>query len=180
MNAGIDGVQKGGRTLRTEIYWVHDFQPGRLAIMPCPCGGERLEDELRFLANLDVQILASLLTDEDALAYELGLEEKLCAKVGIEYLSFPIDDHDVPDSTANAAAFIENLAAHLARGRNIAVHCLAGIGRSGLICACLLVTAGFSPKQAFAKLSAARRLAAPETDEQKKWVIDFAETLSRS
>ena len=44
----------------------------------------------------------------------------------------------------------------------------------------LLVTAGFSPKQAFAKLSAARRLASPETDEQKKWVIDFAETLRRS
>ena len=96
----------------------------------------------------------------------------------IEYLSFPIDDHSVPDTTTEAAAFIESLSTRLARGRNIAVHCLAGIGRSGLICASLLVTAGFSPQQAFAKLSAARRIPAPETDEQKEWVIDFAESLT--
>ena len=88
--------------MKTEIYWVHDFQPGRLAIMPRPRGGDWLEEELSFLANLDVQILASLLTDEDALNCELELEEKLCAKVGIEYLSYPIEDHDVPDSTSDA------------------------------------------------------------------------------
>lgn len=166
--------------MKTEIYWIHDFQPGRLAIMPCPRGGEELEDELRFLANLGVQILASVLTDEDGLGYELELEERLCTKLGIEYLSFPIDDHDVPGSTADATAFIESLATRLARGRNVAVHCLAGIGRSGLICASLLVTAGFSPQQAFDKLSAARGIASPETDEQKQWVIDFAESLNHA
>ena len=177
VNAEIGRLQKGGSAVTTEIYWVHDFQPGRLAIMPCPRGGEMLEDELRYLANLDVKILASLLTDEDVLGYALELEEKLCAKVGIEYLSFPIQDHDVPASTAAATAFIESLAARLANGQNIAVHCLAGIGRSGLICSCLLVTAGFSPRQAFTKLSAARGIPSPETDEQKTWVTEFSEAL---
>ena len=177
MSAGTSRLRKGGRTLKTEIYWVHDFQPGRLAIMPCPRGGERLEDELRYLANLDVQMLASLLTDDDALGYELELEETLCREVGIEYLSFPIEDHGVPESADDATAFIESLATRLEGGQNIAVHCLAGIGRSGLICACLLVTAGFSPQQAFIKLGANRGIASPETDEQKKWVIDFSESL---
>jgi protein-tyrosine phosphatase len=162
--------------VQTEIYWIHDFQPGRLAIMPCPQGGERLEDEIRFLANLDVNVLVSLLTRDDALDYELVDESELCDRFGLEYLSFPIADHQVPGSITDVAALVDNLADRLARGKNIAIHCLAGIGRSGLIAACLLTTAGFPPKQAFDKLSHTRGFTAPETDEQREWVIDFADS----
>lgn len=162
--------------MQTEIYWVHDFQPGRLAIMPCPPGGQRLESEVRFLANLDVGVLVSLLMHDDALEYELADESELCARFGLEYLSFPIEDHQVPRSITDLAAFVDKLADRLARGKSIAIHCLAGIGRSGLIAACLLTTAGFSPQQAFDKLSRARGFAAPETEQQRECVIDFADS----
>ena len=166
----------GGSGVQTEIYWVHDFQPGRLAVMPCPQGGEWLEDEIRFLANLDVHVLVSLLTRDDALECELTDESELCGRFGLEYFSFPIEDHQVPRSITDVAAFVDTLAERLARRNNIAIHCLAGIGRSGLLAACLLTTAGFSPQQAFDKLSRARGFSAPETEQQREWVIDFADS----
>ena len=162
--------------MQTEIHWVHDFQPGRLAIMPCPRGGECLEDEIRFLVNLDVHVLVSLLTRDDALECELTDESELCGRFGLEYLSFPIEDHQIPRSITDVAALVDNLAERLARRKNIAIHCLAGIGRSGLIAACLLTTAGFSPQQAFDKLSRARGFTTPETEQQCQWVIDFADS----
>ena len=55
-------------------------------------------------------------------------------------------------------------------GKNVAVHCRQGIGRSGLIAAGLLTTSGIPPDEAIQIVSTARRLAVPETMDQRLWV----------
>jgi protein-tyrosine phosphatase len=62
----------------------------------------------------------------------------------------------------------------LASGRNVVVHCRQGIGRTGLVAACLLVSKGESPETAVEKLSAARGVPIPETAEQRRWIDHYA------
>ena len=60
----------------------------------------------------------------------------------------------------------------------MAVHCFASRGRSGIIAILLLTLCGWAPEAAMAKLSELRGHQVPETDEQRDWVMQTAETLA--
>jgi protein-tyrosine phosphatase len=66
----------------------------------------------------------------------------------------------------------------LASGKTVALHCRQGIGRSSLIAACLLVTAGEEPRSAFERIGSMRGVRVPETPEQEQWVLDSASALA--
>ena len=70
------------------------------------------------------------------------------------------------------------LDAELSAGKNVVVHCRQGIGRTGLIAACLLVSRGVSPGSAVDALSAARGIQVPETAEQRQWIDHYAAVLA--
>ena len=108
-----------------------------------------------------------------------GLQEnEVCQKNGLEFLSLPIIDRSVPALDSNTVNLFERVAAALAQGKKITVHCRQGIGRSGLIAASLLVAKGTSPAAAVEQVGKARRATVPETPEQRAWIDAFAATLS--
>ena len=65
---------------------------------------------------------------------------------------------------------IADIAASLEEGKNVAVHCRQGIGRSGLIAVGVLAHSGISCERAIQVVSSARGLAVPETAEQLSWL----------
>jgi protein-tyrosine phosphatase len=69
------------------------------------------------------------------------------------------------------------LANLLKEGRGVVVHCRQGVGRSALIAACVLVLSGVSVNKAFELIENARGCSVPDTEEQRKWVVQFAEGL---
>jgi hypothetical protein len=66
------------------------------------------------------------------------------------------------------------LRATLNAGKNVAIHCRQGIGRSGIIVAALLLTSGVNLNQAIDTVSRARGQAIPETPEQLRWLQRLA------
>lgn len=161
-----------------EIYWIRDFLTGHLAIMPRPRADDWddwLEDEMRGLRQEGVNILVCLLTIDEI--HDLGLSEerRFCQHNDIEFISFPIADRTVPPSFVKTRQLSQTLLVQIEAGKKIAVHCRAGIGRSGLIAASILVCAGISPTQAYAMVSKARGLQVPDTAEQELWLIQFAQ-----
>jgi len=58
-------------------------------------------------------------------------------------------------------------------GKNIAIHCRAGIGRTGLSASCLLICDGYSAEAAMDMVSAARGVQIPDTEEQFDFICDF-------
>jgi protein-tyrosine phosphatase len=84
----------------------------------------------------------------------------------------------VPQSESDVSRMLERLDSELSSGRRVVAHCRQGIGRTGLIAACLLVSKGWEPAAAVAALSAARSLAVPETEEQRRWIDRYAATLT--
>ena len=68
---------------------------------------------------------------------------------------------------------IDDLHAELASGRNVTVHCKGGLGRSGLVAACLLVRTGLGPDDAI-DVVRTHRPGSIQTSSQEVYVRDFA------
>jgi len=163
-----------------EIFWVTTIGSARLATMPKPRGGDWLEDEIRSLREQGVDVLVSTLTDEEIVEVALADEPLYCMNNLIEFLRFPIPDHTAPPLDGKLSEFITGLSARIAAGKNIAIHCRAGLGRSTTIAACLMVSAEIDPLRACDLISAARGYTVPETEEQRNLVMRFAQARSLS
>jgi protein-tyrosine phosphatase len=161
------------------IYWITGSGPLHLAIMPRPEGGKELRDDIHALQTESVDILISLLTPEEIIDFDLSEEPDVCAAHGIEYRPFPITDHSTPTSYMAVLDFATKLERELKAGKAIAIHCYAGIGRSSLMAACVLVIHGKSTIEAFDQIRQARGCHVPDTGAQFAWVESFAERLSQ-
>jgi protein-tyrosine phosphatase len=67
---------------------------------------------------------------------------------------------------------LRELVADLAAGRHVVIHCWAGIGRSSVLAASLMVLTGVTPDEAVRRISDVRGQAVPETPEQRAWIFD--------
>jgi protein-tyrosine phosphatase len=152
-----------------EICWIEAPPPGGLAVMPRPRGGDWLEDEVREFRKERVDVVASLLEPEEAARFDLAHEGGVCEAAGIEFLSLPIPDHDVPG--ADAPRFVEGLVRRYRQGRRIAVHCFGGLGRAPTIAAAVLVDLGLPVEETLRRISEARGFPVPEMPEQRAWIF---------
>jgi len=153
-------------------YWIEAGE-WRLAILPRPHGNDWLPDDIAAAHRAGVDVIVSALTLAEAQELGLAEEQECCARSGIEYLSFPIEDRSLPASANDLADFLDGLHAKLQHGKSVAIHCRAGIGRSSMACACLLSKQGISIDSAFQKIQAARGCNVPDTPEQHQWAEAF-------
>jgi len=162
----------------TKLHWVDGPWPGRLALSSRPRGGDWLDDEIASWQRSGVATVFSLLTPEEEC--DLGVEHEASEVKarGMQFVSLAIPDRQVPRSDAEVAGALERLDADLSSGKNVLVHCRQGIGRTGLIAACLLVMKGWSPGAAVEMLTTARGAPIPETEEQRRWIDHYAALLA--
>jgi protein-tyrosine phosphatase len=161
-----------------QIYWMKGPWPGKLALSARPRGGDWLDDEIKSWHREGVDEVVSLLTSDEEHDLDLANEAKVAAKEGVRFLSFPIPDRQVPDSRAALTSTLEKVDADLSTGRNVLIHCRQGIGRTGLVAACLLVSKGWDPASAVEHISSSRGVSVPETDEQRRWIDRYAAVLA--
>jgi protein-tyrosine phosphatase len=128
-------------------YWIKT-EGVRLAIIPRPRGQDWLPDDTSLQrAGIDVVVSALTAAENE----ELGLveESRFCQSRAIEFLSFPIEDRSVPNSSAEFSELVNSVTDSLRKGKAVAVHCRAGIGRSSMIVASALINIGLSAESAF-------------------------------
>ena len=136
--------------------WIE--QP-RLAGMARPDSAQ----DLAWLRNQGIEVLISLTEDR--------LRRDWVNEAGLMAVHVPVEDMTVPapEQIDQCVATIER--AH-ERGMRVAVHCGAGLGRTGVILASYLVAQGMSAPNAIAKV---RRLrpGSVETEEQERGIEDY-------
>lgn len=165
--------------MRNDVYWVDGPWPGKLAMSARPRGGDWLPDEIARWKGLGINAIFSLLTPDEERDLDLLAEAQESRRVGLSFVTFPIEDRGVPKSEVELNKMLTRATDMLSSSQNVLVHCRQGIGRSGLFAACLLVRAGMNPSAAVDSLSATRGLAIPETSEQRNWIERYATAMTK-
>lgn len=160
-----------------KVFWVPGPWRGKLGILPRPRGGDWLGDETKAWRKARIDVVVSLLEPGEQVQLALEGEAAAATASGVEFRPFPIPDRGVPASQEAVAKLASRIVEALETGRNVAVHCRQGIGRSALIVGAVLVAAGQDPKTALKTIEKSRGLEVPETEEQRQWLRDFASWL---
>ncbi len=157
--------------IQAEMYKVGTMGDGFLAIMACPTLDDEAPASITNIARLGIRQVVSLL--EPSEARNLGLEaERLAVKAhAMDFISLPIPDMGVPSSVDDFAQTAQMLFTQVCAGINTLVHCRAGIGRSGLMAAGVLLHTGMDVDKAFDYVSYMRGVRVPETSEQYDWLV---------
>jgi protein-tyrosine phosphatase len=154
-----------------DIYKVTEIGEGFLSVMAKPVAGEWIEEEFLGISQYGIKVLVSLLELHEIRELGLSKAPQLCASNGMDYINFQIVDRSVPIMSPKIFSLIGNVHRRVQLGENTVIHCRAGIGRTGLIAASILVKQGYSPSEAFALVSKARGVQVPDTQEQYDWVV---------
>jgi len=156
--------------MKPDLFWIPGPWPGKLAVANRPRGGDWLADEAAGWRRAGVGVVVSLLEHGEAAQLELAHEGEVAALNGIDFIWFPIPDRGVPASVPLVLSLLKKITGALEEGRNVAVHCRQGIGRSGMIAAGVLVSSGIETEKAIEAVSAARGVRVPETPAQLQWL----------
>ncbi|KAJ4457509.1 putative ADP-ribosylation/crystallin J1 [Paratrimastix pyriformis] len=165
--------------------------PGKLAMTLCPGKHQLAAMDGSWDRNLDLDLkhlideyqadtLIPLIEfpDEATRLRVPELKERATA-LGYHVLGFPIRDGATPciQEDERFVLFIEQAARRWVEGHTVVVHCMGGLGRTGLVAACIIVaTLGVPPAVARRMVQQARR-GALTSELQFGYVSRFAETL---
>jgi nicotinamidase-related amidase len=173
------------RTVKAELNlrvdWIDSdlTGPGRLGITVCPGRRDRGRDlgaDLTRLRSAGATRLLCLLTDSEltwAGVPDLGARARAA---GLAYHRLPIADQGTPE-IADAIELVRWCREATERGEAVVVTSMGGLGRSGTVAACFLVTAGMPADAAIAAVRTARGPRALESVVQEEFVIRFASVV---
>lgn len=156
-----------------EVLWVKGDPAINLAIVLKPRGDDWLKDDLARYKQSGVETLVSLLEPEEAVWLGLGDERQTAEEVGLQFLSYPIRDVNVPQDVVTFRAFVAGLAERLRNGERIGMHCRGSVGRAPTTAACTLIHLGWNARDALAAIETARGYPIPDTKEQRQWILNY-------
>ena len=137
---------------------------GWLSLSPLPGRGGDLAGDVAGLLRWRADLVVSLTETAEMTTGDLPAA---LAAAGIGWQHVPVPDYGVP---GDVAGVVEALSARLAAGQRIALHCMGGCGRSGMLALRLMVATGEAPADALARLRAVRPCAV-ETPAQLDWAV---------
>lgn len=143
--------------------WVSDA----LAGLPHPGSATELSDNLAWLSDQGIDAIVSL-TEEP-------LPDESMAAHSLRSTHIPIPDGTAP-TPEQIDEFIALVVAAKAQDESVAVHCLAGLGRTGTMLAAWSIYEGMSTEEALAKIRE-QRPGSVETTSQEEALLAYERRL---
>jgi protein-tyrosine phosphatase len=176
------------------VAWMEDaalapLWPGRLGLTIAP--GKKgvsaeghlhdrdLSADLTQLSEDGVTQLVNLMEAHEETHWNMHGYDVQAKRAGLRLRRFPVVDVGVPTDPAAFAALVEAVYTDLKAGETVVAHCLGGLGRSGLLVACLLVRSGeFTADGAIAFVRSRRDKKAVQAN-QPGFVRQYLQNLNR-
>ena len=95
-------------------------------------------------------------------------------KINIKWIHFEIINFDIPNLNQydELNSYIKTISQSILNGENMYIHCMAGLGRTGMIAALILTKLGLSAQQSI-KVIRDNRPGSIETEAQENFVCEF-------
>lgn len=126
----------------THPTWQLDVEQGALILTPCPGTKEAsLQESLEQLKAQGVQAVVTALDDHELAEKNVAQLGSLTQELGMQWFQIEIEDDCAPDASfaAKWQAASPALQAIVDQGGKVAMHCMGGSGRTGLLAAHLLL-----------------------------------------
>lgn len=143
--------------------------PGRLAGTPKPGVVQSIDVDLAALRTCGVTTLVTLT--------EADLDQAALARNGLRNVFLPVKDRE-PPSVAQLQMLMIKMKRLLLSGEVLAVHCLAGLGRTGTVLAAWLVFEGVTAQEALKRVRAIESQYV-QSDVQEAILFEYEELLLR-
>jgi len=168
---GVEEAAMVGRAILSEYRGPNGFHwilPGKLAGCAEPGISAPIDYDMDLLHKVGITHLITL-TEKD-------LDQSALSRNGLSNLHLPIYDREAP-SIAQTYMLIRRMQVLLDQGAILAVHCHAGIGRTGTILAAWLIReGGLSASNAIARLRTIYP-AYVQTEVQEQFLQDFEQDI---
>lgn len=161
--------------MKPSIYPIVSGQPGSLFIMPKP-SGEWLDEDVAHYRSVGANTIISMLEPAEIDELSLQNEGVVCADNQLDFINFPIQDRGLPNRDS-FKILIGTVTLRLRNNEGVAVHCRAGIGRSGMLVCCALAEFVGSAVDAIEIVSRARGVEVPDTQEQRAFIVSIVQEL---
>jgi len=171
----ITSLLKHTGELRLDYVDERWTAPGRLAMTLLP--GRRdydrdLEQDLAVVSREGINRVLCLLSNEELRRYGAGELLDAYRQRGLEVRQLSILDQKA-SSVGDMQDALRWVEAGLGAGEGILIHCVGGLGRSGMAAACLLRVRGATADEALAEVRRARSPRAVETEVQERFVREY-------
>jgi len=131
-----------------------------------------LDEDIKEIKKQGIDVIIPLLTKDEMESYGVPDLIETYRRNNLEVLHLPIVDQKIPgrEELRKLLLYIDKA---FSEGKNILLHCVGGLGRSGLVAACYLKHIGFNSAQAINFVREIRSPRAIETKIQEDFVKEF-------
>jgi protein-tyrosine phosphatase len=143
---------------------------GKLYLHSMPGRNGTLDTFLMQATKNEIDLVVCLSADEEL--SRLSPDYALCVKEDtfpFKRKTFVIEDYGVPSDLESFIDFVADLAQGIFAGQSVLIHCAAGIGRTGLAAASVLMQLGYPIQDAISVIS--RAGSSPEIGEQGEFLL---------
>jgi len=126
----------------THPIWQLDVENGALVLTPCPgTKGVDLDSSLKQLKEQGVEAIVTALDDAELASKGVSELGNKAQQLGMQWFQIAIEDDCAPGAefAAKWQAASPKLHNIVANGGKVAMHCMGGSGRTGLLAAHLLL-----------------------------------------
>lgn len=139
----------------------HLVLEGAAALIFTPCPGTKgasLQDSLQTLQQAGAAAIISLMPQQEMTQNAVDALPALCDELKLRWFHCPVEDDQAPLADFAAAWQLHSADIHqlLNDGKNIAIHCKGGSGRTGLIAAQIMLERGIDKAEVKQRIQALR------------------------